>query len=99
VRIQLGTSANNAANYCLVYNYYSGSKPASCAVPAQGTGNNGNVRGYWYHDNVNSTLSHTAAYGYDSLNRLISHKRCIVCETGPLLHLAEGCVRDLVASG
>ncbi len=27
VRLQLGTASNNSANYCLVYNYYSGSTP------------------------------------------------------------------------
>jgi hypothetical protein len=66
----LGTSSSHAANYCLVYNYYSGSNATSCAVPSQGTGNNGNVMGYWYQDKVNSTYSHTASYAYDSLNRL-----------------------------
>ncbi len=70
VMIELGTTSNNSANYCLVYNYYSGSNPASCAVPSPGAGNNGNVMGYWYSDNTNSTLNHTATYAYDNLNRL-----------------------------
>jgi YD repeat-containing protein len=68
--IELGTTSNNSANYCLVYNYYSGSNPASCAVPSPGTGNNGDVMGYWYNDNTNSTLNHTATYSYNTLNRL-----------------------------
>ncbi|MGH9375098.1 MAG: hypothetical protein ACRD1J_02915 [Terriglobia bacterium] len=44
--------------------------PGSCATPSQGTGDNGNVMGYLYQDNVNSSLSHTESYSYDSLNRL-----------------------------
>ena len=73
--IQLGTSGNTSADYCLVYNYFSSSwtPPTSCpspsSVPASGTGNNGNAMGYWYRDNVNP-YSHTAAYTYDSVNRL-----------------------------
>ena len=73
VRIQLGTSSNSAANYCLVYNYYAGvANPATCTnSPATASsGNNGNVMGYWYQDKANSTYSHTASYAYDSLNRL-----------------------------
>ena len=73
VRVQLGTSSNNSANYCLVYNYYASgvtNPPASCAVPSPGTGNDGNVMGLFYQDSVNSSLSHTAAYSYDALNRL-----------------------------
>ncbi len=42
----------------------------ACAAPTQGTGDNGNVMGYLYQDNVNSSLGHTATYAYDSLNRL-----------------------------
>ena len=72
VRIRLGTSSNNAANYCLVYNYYAASNPTSCAVPAAGTGNNGSVMGYYYQDTTNPSLGHAATYGYDSLNRLTS---------------------------
>src|SRR5579875_1318298 len=71
VMIELGTTGNASADYCLVYNYYSSlGSPGSCATPSQGTGNNGNVMGYFYQDNVNSGLSHTTAYTYDSLNRL-----------------------------
>ena len=76
VRIQLGTSLSNAADYCLVYNYYAGvGNPATCTnTPGTATsGNNGNVMGYWYQDNINpTTMSHAATYGYDSLNRLTS---------------------------
>jgi RHS repeat-associated protein len=68
--IELGTTGNNSANYCLVYNYYSGSNPSSCALPSQGASNNGNVMGYRYQDSVTSSQSHTAAYAYDTLNRL-----------------------------
>jgi RHS repeat-associated protein len=67
--IELGTSSNPAASYCLVYNYY-GTSPTSCALPLPGTTNNGNVMGYWYQDNVNSSFSHTASYTYDNVNRL-----------------------------
>ena len=67
--IELGTSSNPAANYCLVYNYY-GTPPTSCALPSAGTTDNGNVLGYWYQDSVNSSFSHTATYTYDNVNRL-----------------------------
>ena len=70
MRIQLGTSTNNAANYCLVYNYYSGSNATSCAIPTQGTGNNGNVMGYLYQDSVSSSLQHQVSNTYDALSRL-----------------------------
>lgn len=75
VRIQLGTSASNAADYCLVYNYYAGVANPSTCTGTPGTissGNNGNVMGYWYQDNVNPSLSHTASYAYDSVNRLLT---------------------------
>jgi hypothetical protein len=69
--IELGTTGNATGYYCLVYNYYSGfSNPSSCATPSEGTTNNGNVAGYWYEDNVNSSFSHTATYTYDNVNRL-----------------------------
>ena len=72
VRLQLGTASNNSANYCLVYNYYSGSNPTSCAIPASGSSNDGNVRGYRYQDSTTASFNHTATYTYDSLNRLVS---------------------------
>jgi RHS repeat-associated protein len=76
--IEVGTAAsgNNAyADYCLVYNYFSSwTPPSSCpapsSVPTSGSGNNGNVMGYWYQDSVQSGFSHTASYGYDGVNRL-----------------------------
>ena len=73
--IELGTSANNSADYCLLYNYYtSWTAPTSCpspgAVPTSGAGNNGNVMGYWYQDRVSTSLSHTATYTFDGVNRL-----------------------------
>jgi RHS repeat-associated protein len=71
VRIQLGRATNNSANYCLVYNYYGGSNPSSCAVPSQGSTDNGNAIGYWYQDNV-TPYSHTATNAYDNVNRLTS---------------------------
>jgi RHS repeat-associated protein len=56
---------------CVVLNYYSGaSNPTSCNTPSQTGGNNGNVMGYWYRDWANTNLTHTASFGYDSLNRL-----------------------------
>ncbi len=72
VRTQVGTAATPSANTCLVYNYYSVANPTSCVIPGQGTANNGNVVGYFYQDNSNPSLSHTATYAYDSLNRLAS---------------------------
>jgi len=75
VRMQLGTSSNTSADYCLVYNYYQGfSNPTSCTgKPTQSsTGNNGNVAGFWYEDNVNTSFSHTEAFGYDTVKRLTS---------------------------
>jgi RHS repeat-associated protein len=59
----------------LVYNYASSwTPPTSCpspsSVPTSGSGNDGNVMGYWYQDNVNPSLSHTATHTYDTLNRL-----------------------------
>ena len=72
--IRLGQYQGNlSANYCLVYNYYGGSNPTSCAAPSQSTsGNNANVTGYWYQDNTNPSLSHSASYTYDALHRLTS---------------------------
>ena len=67
--IELGTTSNATADYCLVYNYY-GTSPTSCALPSPGTNNNGNVMGYWYQDSVNSSFSHTASYTYDGVKRL-----------------------------
>lgn len=72
VRIQLGKSGTPAANYCLVYNYYSGTTSTTCALPSSGSGNNGNVMGYYYQDSSNPSLQHKAAYTYDYLNRLTS---------------------------
>lgn len=70
---EIGTSSNPAADSCRVYNYYAGaSNPTSCALPSPGTNNNGNVAGYYYVDNANSVLSHSAVYTYDAVNRLIS---------------------------
>jgi YD repeat-containing protein len=67
--MELGTTGNPTADYCLVYNYY-GTSPTSCALPSSGTTNNGNVMGYWYQDSVNTSFSHTATYTYDGVNRL-----------------------------
>lgn len=75
MRIQLGTSSNNAANYCLVYNYYAGvANPTTCtAAPTQAaTGNNGNVMGYLYQDAANTSLQHSVVYTFDGVNRLAS---------------------------
>jgi RHS repeat-associated protein len=71
VMIELGTTSNATADYCLVYNYYSGvSNPTSCTTPPQGSSNNGNVMGYFYQDSVSSSLGHTASFTYDGVNRL-----------------------------
>jgi RHS repeat-associated protein len=72
VRIQLGTTSNASAYYCLVYRYYPWvGNPTSCSLPAQDTGNNGNVKGYYYQDNINTAYSHIASFDYDLLSRLI----------------------------
>jgi RHS repeat-associated protein len=73
--IDVGTTANAAADYCLVYNYYSSwtlpsSCPATSAVAPSGTTDNGSVMAYWYNDGSRPVSSHTATYSYDSLNRL-----------------------------
>jgi len=73
VEMELGTSTNAAGNYCLVYNYYQGAaQPTSCTnAPAQAaSGDDGSVGGYYYQDNLNSGLSHTASFTYDGDNRL-----------------------------
>jgi RHS repeat-associated protein len=62
-------------NTCLVYNYFSSwtpptSCPAPSSVPTSGSGNNGNVMGYWDSDSTPGAFSHTASYTYDTLNRL-----------------------------
>ena len=57
-------------NTCRVLNYYSSgvtNPPTSCATPSQGSGNNGNLMGYFYSD---PQLGHPNAFTYDSLNRL-----------------------------
>ena len=71
VRIQLGEPSSPAANSCQVYNYYSSlGNVTSCTLPGQGTGNNGTTMGYFYQDTTNPTLTHSATYQYDTLNRL-----------------------------
>ncbi len=73
MRIQLGTAASNAANSCLVYNYYPAlANPTSCAIPAQSGGNVDAVVGYFYQDNANPSLNHTTSYVLDSMLRLTS---------------------------
>jgi hypothetical protein len=48
VMMELGTAGNVAANYCQVYNYNSSvGNPTSCALPTQGTGNNGKLMGFY----------------------------------------------------
>jgi YD repeat-containing protein len=71
--IQLSTASSGG--YCLVYNYLSSwTPPSTCpvaaSVPTSGSGNNGNVNGYWYKDYSQSSFSHTASYTYDAVNRL-----------------------------
>ena len=44
--MQLGTTTNISSDYCLVYNYYADEgNPSSCATPAQGVQNDGDVIG------------------------------------------------------
>jgi hypothetical protein len=74
---ELGTSSSHALDSCRIYNYYVGVGNASAcsespAAWPSGTNDNGNVAGYYYHDSVNSGLSHSALYGYDGVNRLTS---------------------------
>jgi YD repeat-containing protein len=72
-QIQLGTTGNPAAYYTLGYNYAlpGGTQPTGCPINPQGTsGNNGNVIGYTYTDTLDSTLSHSAFFVYDTVNRL-----------------------------
>ena len=65
---ELGTSSNPSANLCLVYNCYgSVQNPSSCAMPSPGSGNNGNVMGYYDVDNYSTAYTHTEAYTYDSV--------------------------------
>ncbi len=74
VMLRLGTAGSQAANACLVYNYYSTTAPTSCAIPSQASsGNNGNVQSYFFQDNTSSptpNVGHSATYTYDTLNRL-----------------------------
>ena len=39
--------------------------------------------GYWYQDTTNSTIGHTAAWGYDSLDRLSSATVAPLQQNGP----------------
>ncbi len=83
VRTQFGTASSWDSYYpqsdyfCSVYNYYVGaSNPTTCVVPnppSSGAQNNGSPRrlvGEYFRDTTNSSLSHTASYTYDHLNRL-----------------------------
>jgi YD repeat-containing protein len=75
VEVELGNSTTSlSAVGCWVYNYYGPTyEPSSCALPSQGTNNNGNVMGYFYQDTTwNPTWDHTAAYTYDGVNRLLT---------------------------
>ena len=71
-QIQLGTSGNAGAYYTLAYNYSlpGGTTPPGCPVSTSGSGNNGDVIGYTYTDADDSTMSHSALYVYDGVNRL-----------------------------
>jgi RHS repeat-associated protein len=72
-RVELGTSSNNNSYDCLVYNYYAGGTvPTGCALYSAGTQDNGSVAGYHFVDHKDTTQSHTAACGYDGVNRLTS---------------------------
>ncbi|MGH9325318.1 MAG: hypothetical protein ACRD2B_01310, partial [Terriglobia bacterium] len=72
VLIELGNSSNATADYCMVYNYYTDeSNPTSCAVPQQGSHDNGDAIGYLFEDSINPTyFSRIESYTYDALDRL-----------------------------
>ncbi len=65
--IELGNTSNPTADYCLVYNYHYSAvgTPTSCSMPSRATSDDdGDVNGYYYEDNVNSSLSHSTLYAY-----------------------------------
>ena len=75
--IELGTTSNASCRitaWCTITFRSAGrplrAVPARAPVPTSGTANNGNVMGYWYQDSANSSLCHTATYGYPGVNRL-----------------------------
>jgi RHS repeat-associated protein len=68
VLMELGNSSNPSADYSLTYTY-TGSPSPPCST-SQGAGDNGNITGSTYTDNVNSGYSHTFTYCYDGVNRL-----------------------------
>jgi RHS repeat-associated protein len=68
VLMELGNSNNPAADYSLTYSYAGNSSPP-CTIQ-QGAGDNGNITGSTYTDNINSGYSHTFTYCYDAVNRL-----------------------------
>ncbi|MGH9773270.1 MAG: hypothetical protein ACRD4Q_16500, partial [Candidatus Acidiferrales bacterium] len=58
---------------CVVYNYYGNvANPTTCAVPSQGTGDDGNALGKLDLDYANASLSHTLSLAYDPTHRLTS---------------------------
>ncbi|HLY61017.1 MAG TPA: RHS repeat-associated core domain-containing protein [Terriglobia bacterium] len=75
VMMELGTAGSPAANYCQVYNYYSGGVSLTgCSLPGQGTGNNGNLMGSYLVEGASgyAAQNHQATYTYDGVNRLLS---------------------------
>ncbi|HXH51285.1 MAG TPA: hypothetical protein VNM47_18250 [Terriglobia bacterium] len=78
VREQFGSPSQPNAISCIVYNYYSNQPiPGGCDVPAQGAGNNGQLRSDYDNDEASGNpnrvaypSSHTDTYTYDSLGRL-----------------------------
>ena len=87
---------NTYADYCLVYNYFSSwTAPSSCPTtptpPSSGTGNNGNVTGYFYQDGVNTGFGHTMKYTYDNVNRLTEDQTT----SGPSLTQLYSYIGDL----
>ncbi|TAM80930.1 MAG: DUF2778 domain-containing protein [Acidobacteria bacterium] len=65
VLMELGNSSNLSADYSLTYSYTGSSPPCAAA-----TGDNGNIMGSTYTDNVNAGYSHAFTYCYDAVNRL-----------------------------
>ena len=58
VLMELGNSNNPSTDYSLAYSY------------TGGVGDNGDITGATYTDNINPSYSHTFTYSYDGVNRL-----------------------------
>jgi YD repeat-containing protein len=73
VRLQLAPYQTSNDLVCWVYNYYGNvANPTACSIPAQGTGDDGDVVGQYEKDTVNTSLTHTVGLTYDPTHRLTS---------------------------